>query len=100
MCADAPWVSMYTKSEVVLKEKNTLICHVADFFPPPVTVSWTANSRVVTEGVTQSQNYQNSDGTLTMISTLSFTPEEGDEYSCTVEHRALPQPLTRIWGEM
>ncbi|XP_036434027.1 H-2 class II histocompatibility antigen, A-U alpha chain-like [Colossoma macropomum] len=94
---EPPWTSIYTKSDVKLKTKNTLLCHVTDFFPPPVRVSWTKNDLNVTEGATLSPYYQNSDGTLSVFSTLSFTPEEGDVYSCTVEHRALEQPQTRIW---
>uniref|UniRef100_A0A3B4EJD6 Ig-like domain-containing protein n=2 Tax=Pygocentrus nattereri TaxID=42514 RepID=A0A3B4EJD6_PYGNA len=94
---EPPWTSIYPKSDVKLKTRNTLVCHVTDFFPPPVGVSWTKNDLNVTGGASLSPYYQNSDGTLSVFSTLSFTPEEGDVYSCTVEHRALERPQTRIW---
>ncbi|XP_076859428.1 H-2 class II histocompatibility antigen, A-U alpha chain-like [Brachyhypopomus gauderio] len=92
-----PWSSIYPRSEVVVNVKNTLICHVTGFFPPPVRVLWSRNDISVTEGVYLSQHYSNSDGTLTVFSTLSFSPEEGDIYSCTVDHQALKTPQTRIW---
>ncbi|KAL6456198.1 hypothetical protein MHYP_G00347400 [Metynnis hypsauchen] len=94
---EPPWTSIYPKSDVKLKTRNTLVCHVTDFFPPPVRVSWTRNDLNVTEGAALSPYYHNSDGTLSVFSTLSFTPEDGDVYSCTVEHRALERPQTRIW---
>uniref|UniRef100_A0A8C1L186 Ig-like domain-containing protein n=1 Tax=Cyprinus carpio TaxID=7962 RepID=A0A8C1L186_CYPCA len=77
-----PWSSIYPKSDPQLNVKNTLICHVTRFFPPPVRVLWTKN---------------NVNGTLNLFSQLSFIPEEGDIYSCSVEHKALQQPQTRVW---
>uniref|UniRef100_A0A8B9J7M2 Si:ch73-211l2.3 n=1 Tax=Astyanax mexicanus TaxID=7994 RepID=A0A8B9J7M2_ASTMX len=93
---EPPWVSLYLKQEVELRKNNTLICHISEFFPPPVRVTWTRNNLNIKEGVTLSPYYQNNDGTISVFSTLSFIPVEGDIYSCTVEHRALERPLTRI----
>ncbi|XP_066499313.1 H-2 class II histocompatibility antigen, A-U alpha chain-like isoform X1 [Hoplias malabaricus] len=94
---EAPWVSLYSKMEVKLRVSNSLVCRASSFFPQPVTVFWTKNNLNVTEGVSLGPYYQNSDGTLSVFSTLGFTPELGDIYSCTVEHRALEGPQTRIW---
>ncbi|XP_022526172.2 RLA class II histocompatibility antigen, DP alpha-1 chain-like [Astyanax mexicanus] len=93
---EPPWVSLYPKRQMELSINNTLICHILEFFPPPVRVTWTRNNLNMKEGVTLSPYYQNNDGTISVFSTLSFIPEEGDIYSCTVEHRALERPLTRI----
>ncbi|XP_045064242.1 HLA class II histocompatibility antigen, DP alpha 1 chain-like [Coregonus clupeaformis] len=38
------------------------------------------------------------DGTFHQFSTLSFTPQKGDFYACTVAHTALKDPKTRFWG--
>ncbi|KAG9345426.1 hypothetical protein JZ751_009973 [Albula glossodonta] len=62
-----------------------------------VEVKWTKNNIEVKEGVTLSRYYPNRDFTLHQLSTLSIVPEEGDIYSCTVEHKGLQEPLTRIW---
>ncbi|KAF4109797.1 hypothetical protein G5714_009049 [Onychostoma macrolepis] len=94
---EPPWSSIYPKSDPQLNVKNTLICHVTGFFPPPVRVSWTKNNVNVTDESSLSSYYPNKDGTLNVFSRLSFIPEEGDIYSCSVEHKALQQPQTRVW---
>ncbi|KAL0978456.1 hypothetical protein UPYG_G00170630 [Umbra pygmaea] len=92
-----PYSSIYSRGEVVLGVRNTLICHVSGFHPAPVRVRWTRNNQNVTEGVRISTPYPNEDFTLNQFSSLTFTPEEGDIYSCTVEHVGLNEPLTRVW---
>ncbi|KAG7491161.1 hypothetical protein MATL_G00000020 [Megalops atlanticus] len=94
---DAPQSTVYPRDDVELGKENTLICFVNNFYPPPVKVKWTKNDREVKEGVTLSRYYPNDDGTFNQFSTLSFTPEEGDIYTCTVEHKALTEPQTKIW---
>ena len=91
---------MYVHDEVRLGSENTLICYVTGFYPPRLTVKWTRNNNNVTQGVSSSQIHINNDGTFNQFSTLKFTPQEGDMYTCTVEHSALEGPLTRYWGEM
>ncbi|RXN38517.1 H-2 class II histocompatibility A-U alpha chain-like protein [Labeo rohita] len=94
---EPPWSSIYPKSDPELNVENTLICHVTGFFPPPVRVLWTKNNVNVTDESTLSRYYPNKDGTLNAFSRLSFIPDEGDIYSCSVEHKALQQPQTRTW---
>ncbi|XDV48672.1 hypothetical protein PO909_018056 [Leuciscus waleckii] len=95
---DIPDTSIYSKDDVVQDVANTLICHVTGFFPPPVNVSWTKNNQIVTEDTSISQYRRNKDGTFNFFSTLKFTPEEGDIYSCTVNHKSIPgQPQTKTW---
>ncbi|XP_026118850.1 H-2 class II histocompatibility antigen, A-U alpha chain-like [Carassius auratus] len=94
---DPPWTSVYSRNDVKLNVKNTLICLVSGFFPPPVRVSWTKNNVNVTDESTLSRYYPNKDKNFHVFSRLSFIPEEGDIYSCSVEHKALQQPQTRTW---
>uniref|UniRef100_A0A3P8ZQR4 Ig-like domain-containing protein n=1 Tax=Esox lucius TaxID=8010 RepID=A0A3P8ZQR4_ESOLU len=94
----APESTIYSREDVKLGENNTLICFGNNFFPPPVKMYWKKNGMEVTEGTSLSQYYPNKDGTFHQFSTLSFTPEEGDIYACTVEHTALNKPQTRFWG--
>uniref|UniRef100_A0A667ZDL4 Ig-like domain-containing protein n=1 Tax=Myripristis murdjan TaxID=586833 RepID=A0A667ZDL4_9TELE len=93
---DVPHSTIYTKDDVQLDVENHLICHVSGFFPAPVSVYWTRNEQNVTEGTSINTPNPSKDGTFTQISTLKFTPQQGDIYSCTVQHPALEQPLTRI----
>ncbi|XP_060787114.1 H-2 class II histocompatibility antigen, A-U alpha chain-like [Neoarius graeffei] len=94
---DAPQSSIYPKQKMQLGSENMLICHSARFFPPPVTVRWTKNSVDVTEQSTLSRYYPNKDKTYNQFSHLPFTPQEGDVYTCTVEHKALETPNTKTW---
>ncbi|XP_051758586.1 H-2 class II histocompatibility antigen, A-Q alpha chain-like [Ctenopharyngodon idella] len=94
---EPPWTSIYPRNDVKLHVNNTLICLVSGFYPPPVRVLWIKNNVNVTDGSIVSRYYPNNDGTLNVFSRLSFIPEEGDIYSCSVEHKALQQPETRTW---
>ncbi|XP_066500561.1 H-2 class II histocompatibility antigen, A-K alpha chain-like isoform X2 [Hoplias malabaricus] len=94
----APQSSIYPKDEVEPGSKNTLLCFITGFYPPHVEVSWTRNNVNVTNEASLSRYYINSDDTFNLISHLSFTPEEGDIYSCSVQHTALDRALTKTWG--
>ncbi|XP_032437848.1 mamu class II histocompatibility antigen, DR alpha chain-like [Xiphophorus hellerii] len=94
---DPPTSLLYTANIVELGEKNILVCHVSGFYPAPVNVSWTRNGQKVTEGTSINVPFPSKDSTFTQISRLQFVPQLGDIYSCSVEHLALEEPLTRIW---
>ncbi|KAM3613711.1 uncharacterized protein V6R79_004033 [Siganus canaliculatus] len=89
---------LYTSEDVQLGVENSLICFVNHFYPPGIKLSWTKNGYPVTVDVSLSRYYPNNDQTFHQFSTLTFIPTEGDIYSCTVEHLALDEPLTRIWA--
>ncbi|XP_033496354.2 H-2 class II histocompatibility antigen, A-U alpha chain-like [Epinephelus lanceolatus] len=95
--SDPPESIIYPSEEVELGVENSLICFVNHFYPPEIKVTWTRNGLPVSEGASLSRYYPNNDQTFHQLSTLTFTPREGDIYSCTVEHMALDRPQTRIW---
>ncbi|XP_073701426.1 H-2 class II histocompatibility antigen, A-U alpha chain-like [Garra rufa] len=96
---EPPETFIYPRNNVQLTVENTLICHITGFFPPAVNVSWAKNNVIETEGVSLSQYRPRSDGSFHVFSSLKITPEDGDVYSCTVNHRALQgQPQTKIWS--
>ncbi|XP_026188860.1 mamu class II histocompatibility antigen, DR alpha chain-like [Mastacembelus armatus] len=88
---------IYSRDDVELDQQNTLICHVTGFYPAPVKIHWTKNGQNVTEGTSINVPFLNKDTFFRQTSRLEFTPQLGDVYSCTVDHPALDQPLTRIW---
>lgn len=90
---------IYPRDEVQLSQQNTLICFVTGFYPAPVNVSWTRNGEHVTEGTSSNAPYPNKEGTFTQISRLAFVPQQGDIYSCRVQHPTLTDPDTRMWSE-
>ncbi|XP_071772829.2 H-2 class II histocompatibility antigen, A-Q alpha chain-like [Centroberyx gerrardi] len=94
---DAPESIIYPRDEVTKEVENTLICFINRFFPPTIKVKWTKNNEEVTAEESFIQSLPNLDGTFHVLSTLRFTPTEGDIYACTVEHEALEYPQTRFW---
>ncbi|KAG7475110.1 hypothetical protein JOB18_024301 [Solea senegalensis] len=94
---DAPETMVYAADEVQLGVENTLICFVNHFYPPFIEVTWTKNGQTVTEGVSLGRYYPNNELTFHQLSTLTFTPDVGDIYSCTVEHLSLERPDTKFW---
>ncbi|KAL4009237.1 hypothetical protein ACER0C_003089 [Sarotherodon galilaeus] len=88
---------IYTVLNVELGVPNILICHVTGFYPAPVNVTWTKNEQV-TEGTSTSVPFPNKDGSFKQTSRLNFIPKQGDVYSCTVEHVALTQPMTKFYA--
>ncbi|KAI4892190.1 hypothetical protein NFI96_029331 [Prochilodus magdalenae] len=94
---DSPQCSVYPKHKVQLGFENTLICHITGFYPPHVSVSWTRNNVNLTDDVSNSRYHLTNDGTFSLVSRLSFTPAEGDIYTCTVGHSSLGRPLTKTW---
>ncbi|XP_049440120.1 RLA class II histocompatibility antigen, DP alpha-1 chain-like [Epinephelus fuscoguttatus] len=93
-----PTSMIYPKHEMELQVPNTLICHVNNFHPPTVAITWTRNGQPVNESeVSQTQYYSNSDFSFQISSYLDFTPQESDIYSCSVDHISLQEPLTTFW---
>ncbi|XP_055359043.1 H-2 class II histocompatibility antigen, A-U alpha chain-like [Betta splendens] len=93
----SPEITIYPSEEVQTEVENNLICFVNNFYPPSINISWTKNGHPVSEGVSLSRYYPQKDQTFYQFSFLTFTPSEGDIYSCTVEHSALETPKTKIW---
>lgn len=90
---------IYARDELQIGDMNTLICYVTGFYPAPVKVHWTKNGQNVTEGAIVNVPHPNKDGSFKQLFRLQFVPHQGDMYTCTVQHPALDQPLTKIWGE-
>ncbi|KAK7909347.1 hypothetical protein WMY93_014031 [Mugilogobius chulae] len=91
---------LYPKNQLIPSEPNTLVCHASGFFPAPVHFYWTKDGLNVTHTASVSQPYPQSDGSFTQISRLDLVPEEGQVYSCGVEHPSLKgERRTRMWSE-
>ncbi|CAG5897706.1 unnamed protein product [Menidia menidia] len=94
---EPPETVIYPRDEVIEEEDNTLICFTNKFFPPLINIKWTKNDEEVTVEDAFIKSIANPDGTFHVFSYLNFIPKQGDIYSCTVEHEALEELLTRFW---
>ncbi|XP_067321080.1 RLA class II histocompatibility antigen, DP alpha-1 chain-like isoform X2 [Anolis sagrei] len=93
----APSAKVFPQDPVELGDPNILICFVDRFFPPVLNVTWLKNGEVVSEGVKETGFLPSEDNAFSKFSYLPFVPEDGDFYTCRVEHWGLEGPLTTIW---
>ncbi|XP_067321085.1 RLA class II histocompatibility antigen, DP alpha-1 chain-like [Anolis sagrei] len=93
----APSAKVYTEDPVEMGDPNVLICFVDLFFPPVLNMTWLKNGEVVSEGVKETGFLPSEDNAFSKFSYLPFVPEDGDFYTCRVEHWGLEGPLTTIW---
>ncbi|XP_043938090.1 uncharacterized protein LOC122810576 [Protopterus annectens] len=92
-----PEVKIYPSRPVEVGKPSTLICHAGGFFPTVLNVSWSKNGSPLEEGITTTDFYPEKIFAFQRFSYLNFIPDEGDIYSCTVEHPALDRPTTVFW---
>nr|ALB35651.1 MHC class II alpha chain [Odontobutis potamophila] len=96
---DPPAVPLvYPRDKLVQGEQNTLVYQASGFYPAPVRFSWTKDQQNVSQ-TQDSQAFLQSDGTFVQFSRLDLVPEQGQVYSCSVHHPALPpgSSKTRFW---
>uniref|UniRef100_A0A8C8WZM4 Ig-like domain-containing protein n=1 Tax=Panthera leo TaxID=9689 RepID=A0A8C8WZM4_PANLE len=80
-----------------LQHHNMLVCHVSDFYPGHIQVRWFLNGQEETAGVLSTNLIHNGDWTFQMLVMLEMTPQQGDVYTCQVEHPSLDGPVTVEW---
>ncbi|KAJ6652469.1 hypothetical protein lerEdw1_011505 [Lerista edwardsae] len=75
-----------------------LVCTVASFFPPKITITWLRNGKEEDkDSVVSTDLIRNGDWTFSMQVMLETQPERGDVYACRVEHASLPEPTSVQW---
>uniref|UniRef100_A0A8C6U4U5 Ig-like domain-containing protein n=1 Tax=Neogobius melanostomus TaxID=47308 RepID=A0A8C6U4U5_9GOBI len=89
---------LYPRAHLRPLQPNTLVCRASGFYPAPVVFSWTRDRQNISSS-SVSQAFPHSDGTFTQFSTIKLLPQEGEVYSCSLEHPALRERATRLWSE-
>uniref|UniRef100_A0A8C6U088 Ig-like domain-containing protein n=1 Tax=Neogobius melanostomus TaxID=47308 RepID=A0A8C6U088_9GOBI len=87
---------LYPRAHLRPLQPNTLVCRASGFYPAPVVFSWTRDRQNISSS-SVSQAFPHSDGTFTQFSTIKLLPQEGEVYSCSLEHPALRERATRLW---
>ncbi|XP_005360487.1 H-2 class II histocompatibility antigen, A beta chain-like [Microtus ochrogaster] len=95
---EQPKVVISLSRKEVLNHHNRLVCSVTDFYPAHIKVRWFRNGQEQTEGVESTQLIQNGDWTYQVLVMLEMTPQQGDVYTCHVEHPSLQSPVTVEWS--
>uniref|UniRef100_A0A8D2JFI4 Ig-like domain-containing protein n=1 Tax=Varanus komodoensis TaxID=61221 RepID=A0A8D2JFI4_VARKO len=86
-----PKVTVFSPSACELQkhQKATIVCLVTDFYPDHVSVTWTVNGEVRTEGVRTEDSRKEGTKTFSLISRLRISSNEwqnsGNWFQCSVE---------------
>ncbi|XP_078422176.1 major histocompatibility complex class I-related protein 1-like [Cetorhinus maximus] len=73
-----------------------LSCLVTGFYPWPIDVTWLRNGEEVSDSET-SGTLPNQDETYRVMKTIELSGDDGERYSCHVEHASLLQGLDMPW---
>jgi major histocompatibility complex class II len=83
-----------------LQHHDLLVCHVTDFYPGNIQVRWFLNGQEETAGVVSTNLIRDGDWTFQILVMLEMMPQQGDVYTCHVEHPSLQSPITVDWSEL
>ncbi|XP_005389526.1 PREDICTED: HLA class II histocompatibility antigen, DP beta 1 chain [Chinchilla lanigera] len=92
-----PKVHVSPSKKGTLQHHDQLICHVTDFYPGNIEVRWFLNGQEETAGIVSTNLIRNGDWTFQILVMLEMTPQQGDVYTCHVEHPSLDSPVTVEW---
>ncbi|XP_077017577.1 HLA class II histocompatibility antigen, DP beta 1 chain-like [Tamandua tetradactyla] len=92
-----PKVHVSPSKKGPLQHRNTLVCHVTDFYPGSIEIQWFRNGQEETTGVVATNLILNGDWTFQILVMLEMTPQQGDVYTCQVQHPSLDRPVTVEW---
>uniref|UniRef100_A0A673U377 Major histocompatibility complex, class II, DP beta 1 n=1 Tax=Suricata suricatta TaxID=37032 RepID=A0A673U377_SURSU len=92
-----PHVTVSPSKKGHLRHHNLLVCHVSDFYPGHIQVRWFLNGQEETAGILSTNPIHNGDWTFQILVMLEMTPQQGDVYTCQVEHPSLDGPVTVEW---
>ncbi|KAB1262011.1 Rano class II histocompatibility antigen; B-1 beta chain [Camelus dromedarius] len=92
-----PTVTISTSRTEALNQHNLLVCSVTDFYPSQIKVRWFRNGQEETAGVVSTPLIKNGDWTYQILVMLEMTPQQGDVYTCHVEHPSLQSPVEVEW---
>nr|ACI96101.1 MHC class II antigen [Dipodomys spectabilis] len=92
-----PKVTVYPTKTEPLQHHNLLVCAVHGFYPGNIEVRWLRNGQEEKAGVVSTGLVYNGDWTFQIMVMLEMTPQQGDVYTCHVEHPSLDGPVTVEW---
>ncbi|XP_073498046.1 H-2 class II histocompatibility antigen, A-U alpha chain-like [Phyllobates terribilis] len=91
-------ISIFTEKPLVLGQPVTLVCLATQFFPPVINMRWLKNNEPVKDGVSETDYYPALDGSFSKFLYLATLPQEGDVFTCSVQHDGLSiNPTNRFW---
>ncbi|KAB5567962.1 hypothetical protein PHYPO_G00238810 [Pangasianodon hypophthalmus] len=74
-----------------------LMCAAYDYHPKGIKVSWLRDGKVVSEGVSSTDELSDGDWYYQIHTYLEYVPRPGENISCMVEHESLTRPHIHTW---
>ncbi|XP_034381840.1 beta-2-microglobulin [Cyclopterus lumpus] len=80
-----PMVEVYSQRPGDVGKKNTLICHVTNFYPPEISIELLKNYQVM-PGANNTDLAFEENWHYHLTKSIPFTPHKGDSFACRVTH--------------
>ncbi|GAB0193906.1 beta-2-microglobulin [Grus americana] len=93
---EAPKVEVYSRTQAVEGEENTLNCFVSGFHPPKIDITLLKNGEPMSN-VNYADMSFNSKWHFQRLVYAPFTPKKGDVYVCKVAHSTFTEPQSFRW---
>ncbi|XP_038638220.1 class II histocompatibility antigen, B-L beta chain-like [Scyliorhinus canicula] len=94
-----PLVHIYTKENYAPHQSNILFCYAENFYPFEIDITFLINGRPFPGLVNSSQLVVEADWTFNILKYIRIDSEDGDTYSCQVNHMSLDEPMTVLMDQ-
>ncbi|XP_053147181.1 HLA class II histocompatibility antigen, DR beta 4 chain-like isoform X2 [Hemicordylus capensis] len=92
-----PTVKISLMKPESLAHHSLLLCTASGFYPSEIEITWLKNGQQEKDGVAYGEELQNGDWTYQTQVMLETLVQQGDVYTCQVEHVSLETPITVQW---